>query len=209
MTTPALPPGDLCRRPKLQVFGRLLVLLLLLISGINPNPGPTTSASRRSAPLPPVGILSWNCNGLKNSSKELASFLSSRQVKIACIQETKLNASSKSPSFPNYAIVRRDRPVGGGGGLITLVHHSIPFVEKPSPLNDPTETILIEAEIKRHLRRRQCVSTSAIVVSSKLLGVPPTHSCWRLYCRRRHQWPQRIVVGGCQRHSWRFDCRRA
>ena len=68
-------------------------------------------------------------------------------MKIACIQETKLNASSKSPSFPNYAIVRRDRPVGGGGGLITLVHHSIPFVEKPSPLNDPTETILIEAEI--------------------------------------------------------------
>ena len=57
------------------------------------------------------GILSWNCNGLKYSSKELANFLSVRQMKVACIQETKLKASSKLPRFPNYAVVRRDCPV--------------------------------------------------------------------------------------------------
>ena len=86
-------------------------------------------------------------------------------MKIACIQETKLNASSKLPSFPNYAVLRRDRPVGGGGGLITLVHHSIPFIELPSPFNDSTETIIVKAEI----------SNNSFTIAN--VYIPPQSSC--------------------------------
>ena len=46
---------------------------------------------------------------------------------VACIQETKLYAGSTLREFGQYTCVRRDRPVGRGGGLITLVHHFFTF----------------------------------------------------------------------------------
>ena len=128
---PAPLSGDLCRRPQFfnYVFSRLLILALLLIGNTHPHPGPSsTTSSRRpqqTPQLPPLGIISWNCNGIRNSCAELNNFLDSRQVKIACIQETKLSASTKTPSFPGYVVIPRDRPVGGGGVLITLVHPPI------------------------------------------------------------------------------------
>jgi hypothetical protein len=36
-------------------------------------------------------------------------------------------AKTKSPSFPNYAVIRKDCPVGGGGSLVILVHSSVSF----------------------------------------------------------------------------------
>jgi hypothetical protein len=66
-------------------------------------------------------------NGIMNSCAELSDFLISQFVKDACLQETKLNTRSKQPFFPDYAFMRRDRPVGGGGGLAILIHHSVSF----------------------------------------------------------------------------------
>ena len=117
-----------------------LIIVLLIIGNVEPNPGPLPAA--------PCSIVSWNCNGIRNSSSELNDFLSRRQVKVACLQETKLNNEVATPRFPDYAIIRRDCPGGGGGGLITLVHHSVPFVESPSPFNDNvSECILIKLKI--------------------------------------------------------------
>jgi exonuclease III len=79
-------------------------------------------------------LLQLNVNGLRNTSHELSNFLAQHSIKIACLQETKLNAKFKSCSFPNYAIVRKDRPVGKGGGLITLIHNSIFFTNIDSSL---------------------------------------------------------------------------
>ena len=86
---------------------------------------------------------------------------------MACIQETKLTSSCKTPSFPGYAVIRRDRPTGGGGGLITLIHHAIPFVEVPSPFNNNnnTEAILVNVTI----------SGENLVVAN--LYIPPQSSC--------------------------------
>ena len=171
MTGPAPSPSDPRRRPFLRSFNsRLLILLLLIISGIHPNPGPTPASHQPSNPsLPPVGIVSWNCNGLKNSCAELSDFLSSRQVKIPGIQETKSSTRAKTPSFPNYAVIRRDRPTGGGGGLISLVHHSVPFVKVPSPINNNTEAIVIEASI---------ANVSFVLAN---IYVPPQSSCAPLF----------------------------
>ena len=110
--------------------------LILIIGCVHPNPGP------RRPPLPPKRFISWNCNGIGSSAAELNHFLSGHNVLVACIQETKLGTNSRLPAFPGYAVVRKDR-VGGGGGLITLVHHSIQFQQLPSPINDNVSEVLI------------------------------------------------------------------
>ena len=138
MRWPATAPSSSNRRSLLHVFTRLLILLLLHIGNVHQHPGPP--------PLPSVSVLSWNCNGIRTSAVELASYLDARRVKIACLQETKLRPNSKLPRFPNYAAVRCDRPAGGGGGLLTLIHHSVCFKNLPTPIDDgTTESIAIKA----------------------------------------------------------------
>ena len=100
---------------------RDLILLLLLISGLHPNPGPPAPFNQF------FNFLQLNINGIQKSSSELSSFLIEHNIKVACLQESKLSQKSKTPFFPGYAHVRRDRPVGGGGGLVTLIHNSISF----------------------------------------------------------------------------------
>ena len=113
-----------------------------------------------------MAIVGWNSNGLKNSTVELNSFLSRHGVKVACLQETKLTASSNTPYFPGFATVRRDRPAGGGGGLLTLIHHSLPFVETASPINDGViETIVIKTKI------------ADLDISITNIYIPPLSSC--------------------------------
>ena len=134
--------------------------MLLLIGGISPNPGPPVR------PPPPVGIVGWNCNGIKNSATELRSFLSTNNVKVACVQETKLTPSSKTPSFHDYQTIRRDRPAGGGGGLLTLIHHSISYVEIPSPITDAfTESTIVKVNF----------NNTELVIAN--VYVPPQSSC--------------------------------
>ena len=86
-----------------------------------------------------------NVNGIQNSAAELLDFMIAHSVKVACIQETKLSARSRTPSFPDYAVIRRDRPTGGGGGLMILVQHDVKFshIDTSSLTNqDPTLEIL-------------------------------------------------------------------
>jgi hypothetical protein len=103
-------------------FTRLLVIALLLISGVHPNPGP-------QGPIQSKTFMQFNCNGIQNFKAELQDFLINNNVKVAAIQETKLNSRSKQPSFKDYSLVRRDRPTGRGGGLAFLVHHSVRYTD--------------------------------------------------------------------------------
>ena len=127
----------------LNSLSRRLILVLLLIGCVHPNPGP-----RLPPPPPPKRFISWNCNGIGNSAAELNHFLSGHNVLVACIQETKLGDKSRLPPFPGYAVIRKDRAGGGGGGLITLIHHSIQFQQLPSPINDNvSEVLLVQIDI--------------------------------------------------------------
>ena len=58
---------------------------------------------------------------------ELKQTLIQRDIHIATIQETKLQPTHKTPKFPGFTTLRKDRRTGGGGGLITLIHKDIPF----------------------------------------------------------------------------------
>jgi hypothetical protein len=105
------------------MISRGLILILLLVGGIHPNPGPPlvmnhpshTSSSQPSSQT----FLQWNCNGIRNSSTELNDFIRSHHIKIICLQETKLKASAKCPTFPDYTVLRKDRQVGGGEVLLS------------------------------------------------------------------------------------------
>jgi hypothetical protein len=64
-------------------------------------------------------------------------------VKIVALQETKLTAKSKQPSFLDFNLVRKDRPAGRGGRLAFLIHHSIRFTELDvSSLVPPNDKVI-------------------------------------------------------------------
>jgi hypothetical protein len=102
-------------------FTRNLILTLLLISGIHPNPGPPSSS------LAPLPVLQLNINGLRNSVADLNSFLRDERISISALQETFLSDASVSPGFPGYTLVKKDRARGRGGGLAFLVYQSVSY----------------------------------------------------------------------------------
>jgi hypothetical protein len=143
-------------------FPRSLILILLLISGLHPNPGPPLTSE-------PFHFVQLNVNGIQNSRAELLDFLSERDIKVACLQETKLSPRSKPPSFPGYAVVRKDRPVGGGGGLMILIHNSVPFTDVDTATltnSDPS----LELQAVR-------VEIGAMKIDVYNIYVPPISSC--------------------------------
>ena len=82
-------------------------------------PGPTSEGGR---------FLQLNCNGIQHCRAELQDFLHRHQVFVPRLQETKLGVNSNPKVFTGYANIRRDRLTGGsGGGLVTPVHHSVPY----------------------------------------------------------------------------------
>ena len=149
-------------------LSRLLILLLLLIAGIHPNPGP-----RRPRPAPANRIISWNCNGVGNSMVELRHFLALNNVLIACVQESRLKGNCRDPSFPDFKVLRRDRPNGGGGGgLHTLVHHSVDFHELASPINNGViEPIVIKATITGSVIK----IANVYIPPASSTNIPPHH----------------------------------
>jgi hypothetical protein len=123
---------------------RSLTLLFLLISGIHPNPGPSSPSNHN------FNFLQFNVNGIKNSSAELLDFLTSNSIMVTCIQETKLGARSIPPTFPDYAFIRHDRPVGSGGGFAILIHHSVSYVNINTSILSNLDPSLELLAVSRH-----------------------------------------------------------
>ena len=78
-----------------------------------------------------------NINGIQSKSTELCSWLLENNVKVCAVQETKLQAKSNTPSFPQYTFLRKDRQNKTGGGLALLIHESVTFIPLPDPPADP------------------------------------------------------------------------
>ena len=91
------------------------------------------------------------------------------KVKVAVIQESKLNPKSRTPCFQNYTTVRKDRRQGQGGGLITLVHKSINFSRKPESPETLADPHLEELTITAKL------GNTDLIISN--IYIPPTSSC--------------------------------
>jgi exonuclease III len=153
-----------------------LIFMILLRNCVYPNSGPNIQSSNS----PHVTFLQLNCNGVKNSLAEINSFLHEHKVKVACLQETKLSSKSKDPSFPGYHLLHRDHPGGGGrgvgvsgGGLITLVQHSVPFVEYDTAFISTTDqTIEVQAVT---------ATIDDLAINVYNIYIPPSSSCPRGY----------------------------
>jgi hypothetical protein len=67
-------------------------------------------------------------------------------VKIAALQETKLNSKSKPLKFQDYSLVCKDRLVGRGGGVAFLIHHSVRYsdLDTSSLLPDNDQTLELQ-----------------------------------------------------------------
>ncbi|CAG2101114.1 unnamed protein product, partial [Medioppia subpectinata] len=106
-------------------LSRALTIRLNLSGDVHPNPGPN--------PTSQCNILQLNINGIRNKLSELIDFISSHNIHIIALQESKLTARITTPKIPNYSPIRQDRPNSrGGGGLLVYVHNSIPYSTQTS-----------------------------------------------------------------------------
>jgi hypothetical protein len=139
----------------------------------NPIPPPSQSSARNipshiSQPADQT-FLQYNCNGIRNSFLELNDFLHKFNIKVACIKETKLSSKAKSPVFPDYTLICKDRPTGGGGGLVILIHHSVKY--------SPVDVSLVALSDNT----TEVFAVSAVINNTPTLTfnfyIPPSASC--------------------------------
>ncbi|ESN91431.1 hypothetical protein HELRODRAFT_165465 [Helobdella robusta] len=139
-----------------------------------------------------LNILQFNCNGLKNKSAEIAHHLSIHNISIAALPETKLSTRSAVPVFKNYAIYRKDRKSGRGGGLMMLIHHKIPYTIKQLP-----DTVTMES---------QGITIMADDTEINIVNVyiPPQSACPPHFCASIAdllEFPNIILLGDLNAHD--------
>ena len=118
---------------------RRSVRRLPTLRNVQPSNQPIPSVlvdSSSTSTSPSLNILQFNCNGLLGRLEELKAFLFEHNIKVAVLQETKLSPTSRLSSIPGFSVLRKDRARNSGGGLVTLIHYSIPFTELPSSSPD-------------------------------------------------------------------------
>ena len=98
-----------------------------------------------------------------NKLTELGEFLKRHNVKVAVIQESKLSSNSKTPGILNFTTVRKDRRQGQGGGLLTLIHKSINFAQKPESPETLVEPHLEELTITAMLGDTELIITNVYI----------------------------------------------
>ena len=114
-------------------------------------------------------ILQLNTNGIQNSFQQLQDFLQKHSILIAIIQETRLTATNTLQQFKDFTTIRKDRASGIGGGLITLIHHSLTYREADLAHLFPNDP---------HLEHQSVVvEVDGAELRVVNIYIPPTSSC--------------------------------
>ena len=139
--------------------------LLLLLAGVERNPGPPRPSRPRNEPRrgkapPPTAlkICQLNINGIMGHKALLERLLSERSPDVVLVQESLLHAGVRDPKFAGYDVLRQDRntrragplcpPLGRAGpatgGLVILIKsgHGISWQQLPRPPNLPARAAL-------------------------------------------------------------------
>ena len=132
-------------------------------------PPPPTPAHMPTISDKTFNILQWNANGIGSKQTELSIFLEEHNVKVAAIQESKLTAKSRSPNIQNYTLVRQDRRLGPGGGLLFFIHNSVSFTRKPLSTMSKNDPHLEELTISIAMDNTGLLITNVYI--------PPASSC--------------------------------
>ena len=117
----------------------------------------------------PFTILQFNANGIGNKQVELGEILKRHTVKMAVIQESKLILNSRTSNIQNFTTVRKDRHQGQGGDLLTLIHKSINFCQRPDSPGTLADPHLEELTITAKLGNTDLIITNVYI--------PPASSC--------------------------------
>ena len=125
----------------------------------NPNQTPTIVKDS-------FKILQFNCNGLRNKIIEIVNFMKDNKIKIAAIQESKLNDKALLPDLGDFYLIRKDRQRDAGGGLAFIVHNSI----QPQKLPD--------MQPDQHL---ETLAIKIAGISIVNIYLPPVSSCSQGY----------------------------
>ena len=138
----------------------LLRLLLQCAGDVNMNPGPGSTATPTNCLL----LMQWNANGISGKINELLTFLHSKNVNIAAIQETKLTNKTNPLKTPGWAAVRLDRHKNKDGGLLMLIKDTIPFVDNTAALLQSADPHLEQQGISMTLPNRQQLHIHSIYI---------------------------------------------
>ena len=127
------------------------------------KPGPVLTPT----PTNCLRMMQWKANGISGRITELLTFLYINNVNIAAIQETKLTNKTKSPKTPGFVVVRLDRLMNKGGGLLMLIKDTIPFVFNSTALPQSADPHLQQQGISITMPNRQQLH----------IYIPPRSSC--------------------------------
>lgn len=130
-----------------------------------PLPSPTRSPhiNRNNDHL---RLLQWNCNSLASQILETTHFMTTQNIIVAAIQESKLSPRSSLQMKDGYTVVRQDRTIRGGG---PQVHKSIEYALATLPLPPATDTHLEQLAIQIRI-----ADTYVTIVN---FYIPPSSSC--------------------------------
>ena len=96
--------------------------------------------------------------------------LEAYNIKVTSIQESHLTAQSRSPNINNYTLVRQDRCLCPGGGLLFLfIHNSVNFTRKPQSTSWKNDPHLEELTISITMDNTELLITNVYI--------PPASSC--------------------------------
>lgn len=143
----------------------------------------------------PLVILQLNCNGLRFKIHEVIHFMTSNNISIAAIQETKLNQNVVNLSVPGYDIVRQDRSHNNGGGLAFIVQEDVQYYCCNLP-NPPSTDVTIEQQ-----------GITVIMGTDRMclvnLYIPPSSSCppgYKANINHLLQLKQCLILGDVNAH---------
>ena len=120
-----------------------------------------------------LNLLQINLNGIKGKISELLHLMSTNNIHIAAIQETKLTEKSNINVTQDYKLIRKDRGRNKGGGLAFIIHHSINFDKLATPDSLKDDPHLEELSIS--------IPGQENTLHFRNIYIPPVSSCGQDY----------------------------
>ena len=94
--------------------------------------------------MSPLKILQWNCRGLRTNLPELQQMLTSQEISVACLQETKINKDQPVRGFTGYHSYSCGQDGLQGGTSIYIKENTI---QREIQLNTPLQATAVRISL--------------------------------------------------------------
>ena len=95
-------------------------------------------------------IVQWNADSISTKILELQDRLTSDDIDVCLVQETKLKEGSRTPKLEGYTCIRADRKLkNAGGGLLILIKSSIIYEQLDAVAIEATESLSIKVRMDK------------------------------------------------------------